>query len=320
MTAPPDLAADAAILAAARGYFDARRARVDDFVRRHFRGLGPLRLHRAALGLDILRAPVNVMLAPVFVLSRLGSLLLRLAGLRRAGAWLGTRQLMLRTSVAREIEALIVTDLLELPWPEGRHRSSRDALTEAVLGAPQVRDLIRKRQSVQEAGALGNRVAQTVGEYSGTRAAVAEMTTALGTLGAGAMAFQALTPGMVSIAPTLAVILAQNAAIASFPLGASAGAMWYGVFPTGANVGLTALTLLGLIMLGSVVAAFAGILADPVQARIGIHRRRLLRLIDALEAEFTGSGPRAFAAREHYMARLFDLADAGVMAARLFRG
>ena len=36
---------------------------------------------------------------------------------------------------------------------------------------------------------------------------------------------------------------------------------------------------------GAVMAAFAGILADPVQARLGLHQRRLERLIAAMAAE-----------------------------------
>jgi hypothetical protein len=41
---------------------------------------------------------------------------------------------------------------------------------------------------------------------------------------------------------------------------------------------------------GAVVAAFSGIIADPLQRRLGLHRRRLLRLVDALEAQFSEKG------------------------------
>jgi hypothetical protein len=53
---------------------------------------------------------------------------------------------------------------------------------------------------------------------------------------------------------------------------------------------------------------------------LGLHQRRLNRLIDTMEDSFTGSGRRAFAAREHYLARLLDLSDAGLAALRLLRG
>ena len=44
-------------------YFADRRSRVDPFVDRHFSLRGALAIHRAALGLDILRTPVNLTLA-----------------------------------------------------------------------------------------------------------------------------------------------------------------------------------------------------------------------------------------------------------------
>lgn len=72
-------------------------------------------------------------------------------------------------------------------------------------------------------------------------------------------------------------------------------------------------------MIGSVFAAFAGVLADPVQSRLGIHRRRLLRLIDTLEVELTGPGQSPFVAREHFYARLLDLWDASAGVFRIFR-
>lgn len=308
--------ADAAMVAAGLAYFASRRARVADFARRHFSWRGTLRLHRAAFGWDIARAPVNVLLAPVHVLTRLLGLLAGRLGLPACARWLGNLRVLLPTTVSRRVEALIVMDLLELPWQQGEQRSERDALAEAVLAAAPVRALLRDRQ----AAALGDGVARSLGEYSGTRSAVGEMTTALGALGTGALLFQSVTPGMLSFTPAIAAVLAQSAAIAAFPLGAGAGALWYGLFPAEASPWLSALTLLGLILGGSLITAFAGILADPVQLRLGIHQRRLLRLIDTLEAEFIGSDPRAFSAREHYLARLLDVVDAGMGAARLLRG
>ncbi len=47
-----------------RDYFDCRRTMIDGFVARHFTWPATLRRHGAALGWDILRAPVNVALSP----------------------------------------------------------------------------------------------------------------------------------------------------------------------------------------------------------------------------------------------------------------
>jgi hypothetical protein len=72
-------------------------------------------------------------------------------------------------------------------------------------------------------------------------------------------------------------------------------------------------------MIGSAFAAFAGVFADPLQSRLGIHRRRLGRLLDTLEEEFVGRGDKPFVAREHFFARLLDLWDALASAVRIFR-
>jgi hypothetical protein len=54
-----------------------------------------------------------------------------------------------------------------------------------------------------------------------------------------------------------------------------------------------------------------GVLADPVQSRLGIHRRRLMRLIDTLEVEMRWQ--QTPSPREHFFLRsAFDLWDAGV--------
>lgn len=318
---PDDLArAEAAIITEAEHYFDARRARVSDFVRRNFGVLGALRLHRAALGLDILRAPLNVILSPVFILSRLIAWAASGMGLPGIAFWLRSRRILLPTAVAAEVERLLIADLLELPWQSGRHGSNRDALAEALLRAPEVRALIADETGEAGLARLQATVSRTLGDYTGTRSAVAEMTTAFSTLGAGAVAFQALTPGVLSMAPGVAAILAHQAAIAAFPLGGAAGAIWYGVFPADPPVWMTAGVVAGLVFCGAIFTAFAGIIADPIQTALGIHRRRLNRLIDALEDEFTGTGTRGFTAREHYLARLMDVADASMGALRTLRG
>ncbi|QYK42163.1 MAG: hypothetical protein KF887_03270 [Paracoccaceae bacterium] len=304
----------------ARGCFHDRRDRVDPFVSRHFTWPGTLRLHGAALGVDILRAPINVALSPLLVLALILRWVLRRLGMRRQADWLAQRRIHLPTAVARRIEVLIVTELLGLAATESARLGDEAALSRAVLSAPQLRELVRRSGSVEAAQVMSRRILRALGDYSGTRAAVAEMTAALFTLAVGAAVFQALTPGVMSMAPGVAEAVSHGTAVAEFPLGESLGGVWYGVFPVGPAPWLVAATIVVLVMAGAVVAAFAGILADPVQAWLGIHRRRLMRLIDTLEAEASGSADRPFATREHFYARAFDLWDAAVSLARVFRG
>ena len=291
-----------------RAEFDAARGRIDGFVARHFSFRGALGLHRRALGGDLLRAPLNVFLAPLHALTRLAGFLCRLCGARRAADWLGARGFILTTRVAAEVEARLLEDLLALPASgRGAPMATRlEALAPEGLAEP-------------DRSARAERAATTLQIYTGTRAAVAEMTTALLTVAFGAWMFHRLTPGMLSVAPNLANGFVQDAAIATFPLGSGLGALWYGAFPVAATGWQVAVTLVLLLALASVVTAFAGILADPLQARLGLHRARLNRLVDALERDLGGATPRPFAAREHFYARLLDLVDIGSGLFRHFR-
>jgi hypothetical protein len=284
-------------------YFDRVRREVDPFVARHFGWSGTLRLHRDALGLDILRAPLNVILAPVFVLTRLMAYLVRRAGCSRGAAWLSRRRIILRTSVARRVEALLLDDLLL--------RTAENLDQFAPSG---IRTASRQTADGEEA-----RIILALSDYAGTRSAVAEMTTVVCTLAIGAIVFQTLTPGMFSMAPGVADAMARAAAIADFPLGRTLGGAWYGVFAPDAAPWLIITTLVALIMVGSVIAAFAGVLADPVQRRLGIHRRRLMRLIDTIEADTTGAPEKPFTTREHFYARFVDLFDAVASLLRALR-
>lgn len=310
---------DAAGMSSGHAYFSDLRANTDPFIKHHFTWPGTLRLHCAAFGWDVFRAPVNVVLSPVLVLTLIAALIFRRIRFPATANWFATRRIMLPTAVSRRVEALIATELLNLPRLQGSAEHDSGALARAVLAAPQFRELIRERAEVAEAHSLAQRIAGAIGAYAGTRSAVAEMTTALATLAVGALVFQALTPGVISMAPGVADAVARTAAIADFPLGRAIGGLWYGIFPTGASPGLVAASVALLVMIGSVIAAFAGILADPVQSYFGIHRRRLLRLIDTLEAELCGPANKPFAAREHFYVRLLDLWDIVGSAFRLFR-
>ncbi|MGZ9810311.1 DUF6635 family protein [Pseudoroseicyclus sp. H15] len=258
--------------------FDRARAGVDDFVARHFSFRGSLRLHRAALGWDLLRAPANVVLAPVQIMSRLAQPLLRLLRLRGAADWLARHPLILRTALSARISQLIRTELL----------------------AP-----------LAEIEALETHLTS----YAESRGAMAELTTQIGTLGTGAVLFKSLTPGMLSFAPAVALGFAQSAAIAAFPLGAALGSGWYALFPASAPASLTLTTMLLFAGLGALLTTFAGLVADPLQRALGLHQRRLRRLIDALEGRARGFSPK-----EPYIARLGDAADLAATISRAFRG
>ncbi len=308
----------------ARRYFESRRARVDEFVDRHFSLSGSLSMHRKAIGWDMLKAPANIALAVPQIATKLAAAGAKAMGADRASAYLASRKLVFETEVGNEIEWLIITDLLELPFRQGERVSLKDALADTIMSAPEVEERL-SRALVQigkhsDDPAFRERLEDTMETYAGTRAAAAEITTSLLTVGAGALAVKQVTPGVMSLGPALAAALTQNAAVASFPLGASAGSLWYGLFPAAASPVLVGGITGGLLALTSVASAFAGIIADPVQKGLGLHQRRLHRLFDAIEKQWTSEREDAeFVAHDPYVARLMDVFDVLSAAYRVAR-
>ena len=304
--------ADAIVAEAARAYFAGCRARIDAFVDANFSVAGSARLHRHAVGWDLLKAPANVALSVPQILLRLGSGAARRLGSTGAARRLD-RDIFLETAVARELRWRLTTDLLRLPCVDGDRVSTDDGLAEAILAHPEMQAILAAagRAAAAHADEPGfrARLEAALAGYTGTRAAAAEITTGLIALGTGAVAFQKATPGALALGPILAGTLAQSSAIASFPLGATAGGLWYGLFPAQASAGLVATATAGVMGVAAVATAFAGMISDPVQRAAGLHRRRLAALVDSLEAGFRADDPKGFVAYDLYVARLMDLGD-----------
>lgn len=315
---------DAIVRDGIRRYFAARRERVQPFVERHFSLRGTAAIHRAALGLDVLRAPANLLLAgPQAAMKAAGAMARRL-GATHLPRYAARHNLLLRTQVSRRIEALVCTELLELPWGAKDQDRQRDALGETILADPRVAALAEEillaigRQA--DDPAFRARLTEVMGNYATTRAAAAEIATSLMTLGSGAVALKQLTPGAVTLGPALAALIAQQSAVAAFPLGAGLGSLWYAMFPVAPAAILVAGLTGGLMIAASCVAAFAGLISDPVQRRLGLHARRLNRMLDALERRMLDPAAPAYAVHDHYVARLLDVFDLLGSAYRLAHG
>ncbi len=315
--------ADVIVAEAARTYFGGCRSRVKPFIDLNFTISGSARLHRHAIGWDLLRAPANVALSLPQVALKLASAATGAVGAKGVSESLGRQNLFLQTDVARELRWRMMTELLRQPFQDGDRVAREDGLAEAILAHPEVQALIEAagQSAVERRGdpAFRERLEAALTDYSGTRAAASEITTGLMALGGGAMAFQKLTPGAFALGPAIAANLAHGAAVASFPLGATAGGVWYGMFPAAASPALLAGATAGVMGVATLAAAFAGVLADPLQRATGLHARRLNSLINGLERNFAGDGAAGFQSYDLYVARLMDLGDVLVSVARAFR-
>jgi hypothetical protein len=311
---PQELAA-AIVRDAVHRYIEIRRGRIEAFVDRHFTLAGSVALHRRALGWDLLRAPANLFLAGPALGVKLMAWAARRGGMEGVAAWLASRRLLLRTAVAREIEWLVATELLEIPCRHRDRVSYRDAFAETILADERAAALL-----VTPAGAdpdFRRRLAAAVETYLGSRTATAEIATGFVAAGLGALVVKQATPGLVTLSSALAGMLAQQMAIAAFPLGASLGGLWYSLFPAAAGPGLLAATTAGVFLGGAMLAAFSGVVTDPSQRQLGLHRRRLERLLRILEADLCGVPGKNGIMRDHYVARLVDIFDLIALAMRV---
>ncbi|MBY6153715.1 hypothetical protein KUV47_10870 [Vannielia litorea] len=265
---------------------ETRDAMVRRFVRETFGPRGTLGLHRAAFGLDLLRAPVNVVLAPVFLLVKLLGLIARLCRARRLGNWLLSRRIVFQTAVSRKVAAKVTALIAEM---------------DAAGAGP---------------GAPERVVRRAVEDYVGVRNAVSEITTVLFVLITGWALFHSATLGVLSLAGPVADMRAQALAIENYWAGQWLGQVYFGWFPRALDPWQVVLTGVVLAMLASLVTTFAGVLADPVQLWIGAHRRRLMRLLARLDAQAENSSGLS---REHAVARLGDLTDIALAVWRALR-
>lgn len=294
-------------------YIAGRRDRIDGFVDAHFSFRGSARLHRHAIGYDLVKAPANIALLPPQLVLQLSGIAADKVGARRAGHWLKTRRLLLRTSVDREMEWRLWSEFLELPFADDDRVSTHDALAETMFADPRLHRALGEPLAEiarhAEDPEIRVRIEDTLSAYTGTRAAASDLLGAMVASGVGYAAAHQLTPSVWTLGPVLAGMMAHHMAVASFPLGATLGTAWYSVFPASTGVVLVGTTVASLAAAGALVTAFAGMLTDPAQRALGLHRRRLNRMLDTLEKNFRGEGPAAFTPKDHYVARLVDAVD-----------
>ena len=312
----------AAVTEATRQYLAERRARVDAFTRQHYSFRGALRVNRHALGLDLLRTPANVLWVIPHLLARGGAKLGRTLHLEALAQCLDRLPPGFKTDVEREIEWLIYSELLELPFEQAGRRCTRDALLETILAHPIISQLLipelLRLDELAHHQHFRRRLEDYLITYTSNRAAAADLSGSLLSLAAGVATFKQFTPGAMAIGSAAAAAIANHLAITSFMLGPTLGSLYYGFFPATASAGLLVATTGGLMVALGILSAGAGVIADPLQQALGLHRRKLLKLLDALERELTNQG-HGYALHDAYVARVFDLWDLLQVATRALR-
>ncbi len=298
-------ALEAAIQRGAANYFAACRGRAEDFSDRHFRFPGAWQTNRIALGWDLLRAPLNLLWAPIYLLLQLLAWTCQRLGMVTLAKLLDSAPGGLTTDVQRQLAAWCNSELLQRPEQPGEPDPLLAYIVEEIDSS--LHATIDANAILQ---ALQPTLNDTLDQYALSRTATADISNTLSATLLGAFAFQKFTPGGVAIGLLLASIGAREIAVHNFPLGHTIGKLWYGWFPPepslAASVGITCLVL----MLLASLASLSGLLSDPLLSALGLHQRRLYKIIDHLERNFSSHSQHRFRSGEHYLARLLDGVDA----------
>lgn len=309
-----------AINAGIENYLQSRKAKVPAFVEQHFSFRGALKLHRKALGKDLYKTPLNTLwLAPSAAI-KAGSWVLKKTGANGVADKLNALPGGFQTDLQKELNWLIYTELLELPYQQNDRRSTKDALLEAILQDKQLTALIedylieihRKSNHPEFRRILEKNLI----DYAGSRAAAAEIASYIITLSSSYIAFHKALPGALSSGGAAAAAIAQKIAISQFWLGPTLGAWYYGLFPQAASVGLIVTTTGAIIAALGLITTFTGIVTDPLQAKLGLHQKRLNRFIDEFAAEIQGNAEVRRNIKELYITRVFDIIDLLTIALR----
>lgn len=294
-------------------YITSRKAKVPGFVDTYFSFKGALKLHRKALGKDLYKAPLNVLWAIPSLVLRVLSSIFKKYGAERVYHALDRLPPGFQTDVQKEVNWLIYTELLELPYRDNSRVAEKDALLETILSDEELAGEIGQYLTLidSKAGDARYRRALTrdLEEYATSRTAAAELAGNILTLASGFAAFHQVTPGAIAGGSAAASAIAQQIAISNFWLGSTLGAWYYGLFPAAASTGLVIAATASLMAALAIVTTFTGIVTDPLQSRLGLHQKRLMRFLDALEDELKGCGTSKFQLRDRYAARVLDILD-----------
>lgn len=260
-------------------YITRCRARIPEFVDRHFSWRQTWDAQLPTLGLDLAVGPLNAAWSIPYLTIRKVCSSLDALGVPAAGALLRGLPDGIRTGYERTVDNAVANDLLE--W----HASGEPT------GLP--RGLVEELERHPDVAASGvlhrlnsqSRAAGLLKDFSSARVLVASIAGTLATLALGWFLFGNTSLGITDLADRLARRRARSRAAARFVLGRPIGTAFYSVFRPNAGAAETLLFLAILVAIVSVVSLACAVASDPLRKAFGLHHRRLATLVDGLERE-----------------------------------
>lgn len=294
-------------------YLHGCESRVEGFVRKHYSFRGALRNHSHAIGWDIVRMPINIVWSVVNILLAIVGSLAGLVRLRRLQERIRHIPPGLETDMDRQIRWLIITELLQLPYEDGSNRSERDALMEEIVKEPSLRKLLDEKLQVFERPSqkpeFQNKLHAKLAEYGATRTGSADLASNAALLITSKAAMGQASFGALSAGTAVSAVIANSVAVSNFWLGSAIGAYYYALVPVAVSVRLLIAVTAVIAVVLALLSTFIGILTDPIQTKLGLHQKRLRKLINSVRNDLQGRSGSNFELREKYSGRLFDVVD-----------
>ena len=301
-------------------YIRSRKEKIPEFVNHNFSFKSAVKLHKKALGKDLYKAPLNVIWSLPMIAVKSLSFLLNRVGEKRVSSALNQIPQGFETAIQKEINWLIYTELLEVPYQQDGRVSTKDALLEEILNdadlAKLIYDYLKEINHKSMNADFHVTLEDNLKEYAISRTATADLAGSIISLASSYAAFHKAVPGALSGGQIAAAVIAEKIAISNFWLGTTAGGWYYALFPATASTGLLVATTSSIIAGLALIATFTGIITDPLQARMGLHQKRLNRFIDALDDELLDDKNSQYRVKDQYIARVFDIVDLLMTAVR----
>lgn len=282
-------------------FFTAQRAEIGTFVSDHFQYPGCWRTNRYGFGLDLLRAPLNLFWAPIYVVTLFALWLLSVLGWQKAKRVSSRLPGGMVTRVQRNINEKVRLALLDT-------QKLKACIVNELQALPETQNLSADKRLTFTAR-LEVIIEQALKQLMLTRTASADIANTLFTTTFGALAFNKFTPGGIGIGLLLATFWVTKRAEDTFIFGPAIGGWYYKIFPPQADW-LTQASAVALAMLIlAVIASFSGLITDPIQSKLGLHQRRLTKMLNQLEQDLVAGSSNRFKPMDPYIARILDLLD-----------
>jgi hypothetical protein len=269
-----------AVLRSIENYFASRRAQVNSFVDQHFSLSGTLAIHRRTLGFDLIRNVLNAYFAMPCMAVKKAVAWLETLGMDRLAYLLNLLPSGLRTDYQKEVERLVARELLSLP-DALIEEMKKDPALESWMGSGGLSEL----QALFGARSLQPQLQSDLLAYSSRRAGITEMAGSVVTLFAAYRWFHNSSLGAFEMGRRLASEHAHKNAVSHFFLGKKVGSVFYKTFPVAPSKNEIMIATIIVVVALSALTLLTVILSDPVQHRMGIHRRQILKLLDSLESK-----------------------------------